>query len=127
MTMNNLFATADICQNLIEMGLDLDPGNTFGYYTPQTDGSFFLNLYQEEDPEFSEGLTDKDIPAALWSQAMNFLLPQIDGNADYRIILRKKDGNYILQKREYLTDFSNYSDGTNEDCLRKLIEIIKRK
>ena len=69
----------------------------------------------------------------LYQQAFSYLLPMIEhktiNNYIYRIILIKSNGNYLLQRKFSNIDsnFENYSDGTNEDCIGKLIELIKNK
>jgi len=67
------------------------------------------------------------LKAPLWQQAIKFLIPMIDGNSTYRIIMVKKNGNYMLQERKDEFNFVNYSDGSNSDCIEKLIEIVKNE
>jgi len=87
-------------------------------------------IYKGFTKPFNHNKSDY-ISRPLYQQAFRFLLPLIEhktiDNYVFRIILIKKNGNFLLQRKYYTqgNSFENYSDGTNEDCLRKLIEIVK--
>lgn len=65
------------------------------------------------------------IKIPLWQQAISFLTPMIDGDK-FRIIIVKKNGNYLLQK-SIDGVYKNLSDATNLDCIENLIEIVEEK
>ena len=65
--------------------------------------------------------TDNRVSAPLWQQGINFLLNKLNGH--YCITFYKDETGYITDNRvDYLEyDFENFTE-----CLKKLIEIIKR-
>jgi hypothetical protein len=124
-TMDNQFVSPAQSFLLKEMGFD---SPCFGYYTHNERLSRYGSNEIGVDFRFC---THKDIYhtyclAPTHHQAMGFLMPKLDGKPDYRVLVKKSTGAYLLQHCPEPLVWETISDGTNEDCIKKIIEIVNR-
>lgn len=116
--MKHLLLPYDLAIKLKQMGFNQ---HCFGHFGEH--GDLYISPLRA-DNNFDEN--EKCCQAPSYHQAMEFLLPKLNKVSGYRVIIVKDTGAYWLQKNTSVlgSAFIGVSDQSNEDCVRKLVDIL---